>query len=560
MTLKTTLPDSCFLLFDVLQAAEHWQRLPDHAETDGELARQVLEEASAFIEDRIAPLQRIGDQVGCRFDPASGTVVTPPGFVQSYRDFQEAGWTTLARPQEDGGQGLPSVIESVVDDMLSQANQAWNMAPGLLHGACECLRHAGSDALRTEWLPQLVSGESLTTMSLTESHAGSDLGLLRTSGVPQPDGSVLVSGSKIFISGGEHDLTPNIIHLVLGRLPQAPSGPRGLSLFLVPKILPDGSRNAVVCDGIEHKMGLHGSSTCSIRFDNATGWLLGEPHQGLAPMFRMMNAARLHVAFQGVGLLEAAWQIANAYAEERRQMRAPGAQATSLLAEHPAVRRHLDVQRSWIDAGRLLGYRTALALDDVHGHPDEAVKKRAERWCSLITPVLKAALTAQAFQGASDCLQVLGGHGYVEDWGIEQIVRDARVTMIYEGTNEIQAIDLLVRKTLVDGGANFSLWLDDLLEEGQTGQGHADLASRAAELREMVGRIHDASQLDSSAPYRVADDWLQAVAVFLLDWAWQRIAQVMPLNDVRWTRPAQTFAARVLPTFDSRLALVARQL
>jgi len=558
--MPTSLADACFLLFDVLKAPARWQALPVRADTDADLARQVIEEAAAFIDGRVAPLQSVGDRQGCRYDPATARVSMPPGFVESYTDWWQAGWPSLARPVEEGGQGLPPVIESFVDDLLAQANQAWNMAPGLLHGACECLRHAGDDALRAAWLPGLVSGETLATMSLTESHAGSDLGLLRTTGTPQPDGSLRVKGSKIFITGGDHDLTANIVHLVLGRLPDAPAGPRGLSLFLVPRLLADGSRNGVLCDGIEHKMGLHGSSTCSLRFDDATGWLLGGPHQGLAAMFRMMNAARLHTAFQGVGLLEAAWRIADGYAAERRQMRAPGATATSLLHDHPAMRRILDVQRAWIDGGRLLGLRTALALDEIEHHPEAAHRERADRWCSFITPVLKAALTAQAFQGASECLQVLGGHGYIREWGIEQIVRDARVTMIYEGSNEIQAIDLLVRKTLPDGGAAFGLWLSDLLDDCPAGIHQAALAARADVLRQTVLRIAAAQQADAAVPYRLADDWLQAVAVWLLDWAWQHIAAVAPAGDARWTLPAGALAERVLPGFDARLALVARQL
>lgn len=560
--MPASLVDACFLLFDVLKAPARWQALPVRADVDAALARQVIEEAAAFIDGRIAPLQSVGDREGCRYDPATGRVNMPPGFAESYADWWHAGWPSLARPVEEGGQGLPPVIESLVDDLLAQANQAWNMAPGLLPGACECLRHAGDDALRAAWLPGLVSGETLATMSLTEAHAGSDLGLLRTTGTPRPDGSLRVKGSKIFITGGDHDLTANIVHLVLGRLPEAPAGPAGLSLFLVPKLLADGSPNGVVCDGIEHKMGLHGSSTCSLRFDDATGWLLGGPHQGLAAMFRMMNAARLHTALQGVGLLEAAWRIADGYAAERRQMRAPGTTSAgpSTLHEHPAIRRILDVQRAWIDGGRLLGFRTALALDDIEHHPDAAHRVRAQRWCSFITPVLKAALTAQAFDGASACLQVLGGHGYIREWGIEQIVRDARVTLIYEGSNEIQAIDLLVRKTLPDGGAAFGQWLDDLLDECPAGPRHAALSARADLLRQTVLRIAAAGQADAATPYRLADDWLQAVAVWLLDWAWQHITAEAPAGDARWHAPARALADRVLPGFDARLALVGRQL
>ncbi|MBP8204539.1 MAG: acyl-CoA dehydrogenase family protein, partial [Giesbergeria sp.] len=448
MQARHTLDDIQHLLNTVLQAPRRWQALAPFADTDGPLAAQVLDEAARFVDSAIAPLNRSGDEEGCRFD--AGQVRSPTGFRDAYRAFWQAGWPSLSCAPEHGGQGLPAVLECVLFEWLPGANQGWTMAPGLLHGAYECLKHHASDALQAQYLEKIATGEWLATMCLTEAHAGSDLGLVRTKGVPQPDGSVRVSGSKIFISGGEHDLTDNIIHLVLARLPDAPAGPKGLSLFLVPKMLPHvhqpgalGERNAVVCERIEEKMGLHGSPTCVMRFDDATGWLVGEPHKGLNAMFVMMNSARLHVGLQGIGLLEAAWQKASAYAQERRQMRAPGAtEPVSLIHDHPAIRRILHTQRAWIDGGRVLAYHTALQLDVAKHHPDASERASAQRWCALVTPVLKAALTDQGFQGASACLQVFGGHGYVREWGVEQIVRDARVSMIYEGTNEIQAIDL----------------------------------------------------------------------------------------------------------------------
>ena len=550
------------LLFDVLDAAAHWQALAVHAETDADLARQVLVEASAFVAGRVAPLRRSGDETGCRFDSASGTVASPPGFADAYRDFWQAGWPGLSCRPEDGGQGLPWVLEGVLYEWLAAANPGWTMAPGLLHGAYECLRHHASASLRETWLPRIASGEWLATMCLTESHAGSDLGLVRTRAVPGPDGSLRVSGSKIFISGGEHDLSANIVHLVMGRLPDAPPGPRGLSLFLVPKRLEDGSRNGVACCGIEEKMGLHGSPTCALLFDEAVGWLVGEPHRGLAAMFVMMNAARLHVGLQGVGLLDAAWQMADAYARERRQMRAPVRPAApaeaDLLGEHPAMRRILDSQRAWIDGGRLVAYRCALALDDSHHHADPQVRARAERWCSLATPVLKAAWTAQGFLGASECLQVFGGHGYVRDWGIEQVVRDARVTMIYEGTNEIQAIDLLVRKVLPDRGEALSGWLDDLLADCPDGAARDRFGRLASQLRSSTESLCTAAPTDVALPFRVADDYLQAVALLLMAWAWERIAARFP-GEARWQQPAEAARRRILPGFDHRLALVRMQ-
>jgi len=568
---RPSLEDTAFLLFDVLDAPARWQALPPHAATDADLARQVLEEAASFVAGRIAPLQREGDEIGCRFERETGDVVTPPGFADAYRDFWQAGWPGLSCEEADGGQGLPWLLEGVLYEWLSAANHGWTMAPGLLHGAYECLRHHADAALRETWLPKVASGEWLATMCLTESHAGSDLGLVRTRATPQPDGSLRVSGSKIFISGGEHDLTDNIVHLVLGRLPDAPPGPKGLSLFLVPKVLADGSRNAVYCERIEEKMGLHGSPTCAMRFDDATGWLVGEPQRGLSAMFVMMNAARLHVGLQGVGLLDAAWQKADAYARERRQMRAPlratagggGAAAAppaDLLADHPAMRRILDTQRAWIDGGRLLAYRTALALDEARHHPDAATRARAERWCALATPVLKSAWTAQAFTGASECLQVFGGHGYIREWGIEQIVRDARVTMIYEGTNEIQAIDLLIRKVLPDRGEALAGWLADVVADLRDDERAARrLQPLVAQLTEATERLCAGAADDPALPYRVADDYLRAVAVLLMTWAWERIGAVARPGDARWSVPAEAMRLRVQPEFGFRLALVKGQ-
>jgi alkylation response protein AidB-like acyl-CoA dehydrogenase len=433
------------------------------------------------------------------------------------------------------------------------------MAPGLLHGAYECIRHHASAELKARYASKIATGEWLATMCLTEPHAGSDLGLARTRGSVQADGSYRVSGTKIFISGGEHDLTDNIIHLVLGRLPDAPAGPKGLSLFLVPKVLPNGKRNTAHCDRIEEKMGLHGSPTCVMRFDEATGWLIGEPGRGLNAMFVMMNAARLHVALQGIGLLDAAWQKADAYARERRQMRAPGArtsaEAADLIIDHPAVQRTLDTQRAWVDACRVLAYRTGLELDIARHHASPERRAAANRWCSLVTPVLKAMCTHQAFHGASACLQVFGGHGYVKEWGIEQIVRDSRVAMIYEGTNEIQAIDLLVRKVLPDGGAALNALMDDLLGDAAWPQASARLQAAADDLRQMTGELVCANASDATAAFWVADDYLRAVGLVLMQWACDRLAQWPD-----YTPSAKAFAAWVVPEFGMRIDIMRHSL
>ena len=546
--------DIRFLLFQVLRADQALGALPAFAEADAPLLSQVLEEAGRFVGEVVAPLQAVGDAPGCRFD--GGRVTTPPGFAEAYRAFWQAGWPALACAHEDGGQGLPAVLEALLYEMLSAANHGWTMAPGLLHGAYECLKHHGSDELKARYLEKIATGEWLATMCLTEPQAGSDLGLVRTKAVPQADGSHRLSGTKIFISGGEHDLTDNIVHLVLARLPDAPPGPRGLSLFLAPKFLPhdtqQGTRNGIHCERIEEKMGLHGSPTCVLRFEDATGWLVGEPHRGLGAMFVMMNAARLHVGLQGIGLLEAAWQKASAYAAERRQMRAPGATQTSLIEAHPAIQRILATQRAWIDGGRVLAYRTAVELDLLKHHPDAARREAAQRWCSLVTPILKAAFTDQGFHGASDCLQVFGGHGYVREWGVEQIVRDARVTMIYEGTNEIQAIDLLVRKVLPDGGAALGALLDELA-------GVPALQPRGAVLRELAARLAQAAPDLPTLPYEVADDFLRACALALLAWAWARIEAAAPAA-ARWQAPAAALQRWVLPEFEMRVQIIERAL
>ena len=545
--------DIGFVLFDVLQAPAQLAALPAFGEADEPLMRQLLNEMAKFIDGEIAPLNRTGDEVGAQWK--DGAVTMPPGFRDAYQAFWQAGWPALSAAAEDGGQGLPAVIEAVLYENLSAANHGWTMAPGLLHGAYECIRHHASDELKAAYLEKVATGEWLATMCLTEPHAGSDLGLCSTKAQPQAEGSYALSGTKIFISGGEHDLTDNIVHLVLARLPDAPPGPKGLSLFLVPKFYADGSRSAVFCERIEEKMGLHGSPTCVMRFDAARGWLVGEPGKGLNAMFVMMNAARLHVALQGVGLLGAAWQKADAYAAERKQMRAPGASQTSLISEHPAVQRLLQTQRAWIDGARVLAYQTAVELDIARHHPDAARRQRAERWCALTTPVLKAAFTHQAFHGGSDCLQVFGGHGYVREWGVEQHVRDARVAMIYEGTNAIQAIDLLVRKVLADGGAGLNALLAELEADARIA-GNAPAADALHALQQTTTALAARCAQDATLAYHVADDYLRAVAVGLLAWAWTRIAAAAPAEP-RWQAPARAFRAWVLPELAMRLGIVA---
>jgi len=549
----------------VLHVPQRIAELPAYAEVDADLMNQVLDEAGKFVANEIAPLNRVGDEVGAQFN--QGHVTMPPGFKEAYQSFWQSGWASLTTATDDGGQALPAVLESVLYEWLSAANHGWTMAPGLLHGAYECIKHHASDELKAQYLSKVGTGEWLATMCLTEPHAGSDLGLARTKAVPQADGSYQISGTKIFISGGDHDLTDNIVHLVLARLPDAPAGPKGLSLFLVPKFYADGSRSAVHCERIEEKMGIHGSPTCVMRFDDAQGWLVGEMGRGLNAMFVMMNAARLHVALQGVGLLDAAWQKAHAYAHERRQMRAPKpagikGEPTDFIIEHPAMRRILDTQRAWIDGSRVLAYQTGLALDIAKHHPDAAQRESAQRWCALTTPILKAACTEQGFHGASDCLQVFGGHGYVSEWGIEQNVRDARIAMIYEGTNEIQAIDLLMRKVLGDGGAAMNAMLDEL-SAGLNAQ-----APHEAQVLHLFAQLRDITQQATQVQTRtdgsvtlswIAGDYLRVATLALLAWSWTRIEAAQPTDAARWHAPAAALRAWVLPEFEMRLNIIRAQ-
>jgi butyryl-CoA dehydrogenase len=457
------LRDIRFVLHELLQVGRELAQLPPHVELDDATFDQVLDEGARFAADVLFPLNQPGDREGCRFDPATGDVTAPAGFRDAYRKYVDAGWPSLACDPAVGGQGLPVVLNNALYEMLNAANQAWTMYPGLSHGAYECLSAHGTPAQKALYLPRLVSGEWTGTMCLTESHCGTDLGLLKTRAVPQPDGSYRLSGSKIFISAGEHDLAANIVHLVLARLPDAPAGTKGISLFVVPKFLPDGEghpgqRNAIRCGAIEHKMGIHGNATCQMNLDDATGWLVGEPDRGLNAMFVMMNAARLGVGMQSLGLTEVAYQNAAAYARERVQGRSlTGTKATDRPADpiivHPDVRRMLLTARAYAEGGRAFSFYVALMIDRELNHTDPAVRQEAMDEVALLTPIVKAFLTDNAWIACSEALQVFGGHGYIADWGMEQYLRDARINMIYEGTNTIQSLDLLARKVLMDNGS-----------------------------------------------------------------------------------------------------------
>jgi len=457
------LRDMQFVMHEVLNVTESLKQIPRHADTDADTINAVLEEGGKFAAEVVFPLNISGDTEGCKLDKTTHEVTAPKGFKEAYAQYIEGGWAALSCDPDYGGQGLPFVVNQCFYEMMNSANQAWTMYPGLSHGAYECLHAHGTDEQKKQFLPKLVSGEWTGTMCLTEPHCGTDLGLLRTKAEPQADGTYKISGAKIFISAGEHDMAENIVHLVLARLPDAPKGSKGISLFLVSKykVKADGSlgeRNGIYCGGLEHKMGIHGNATAQLVLDNAVGTLVGQPNKGLQAMFVMMNAARLGVGNQSLGLTEVAFQNALAYAKDRIQMRSlSGVKAKDKEADpiivHPDVRKMLLTAKAYAEGGRALACYCAMLLDQHLYHPDEKVRKDSDEMLALLTPIIKAFLTDNGFQAAVMCQQVFGGHGYIKEWGMEQFVRDARINMIYEGTNTVQSLDLLGRKILGNNGA-----------------------------------------------------------------------------------------------------------
>ena len=496
------LRDMQFVLHEVLKVQDEFQHMPRFAEVDADTVNAVLEQGAKFCEQVIFPLNKPGDEQGCQHDKNTQAVTTPEGFRQAYQQYIEGGWAALACEPEYGGQGLPQTLNQVFFEMANAANQAWTMYPGLTHGAYECLHAHGTEEQKTLYLPKLTSGEWTGTMCLTEPHCGTDLGLLRTKAEPSGDGSYRLSGQKIFISSGEHDMAVNIVHLVLARLPDAPAGSKGISLFVVPKFLPQpdgtlGARNLIHCNGIEHKMGIHANATCQMYLDGAQGWLVGEPNKGLQAMFVMMNAARLAVGVQSLGLSEVAYQNAVVYAKDRLQMRSlSGVKAPEKAADpiivHPDVRKMLLTARAYVEGGRALAYFAALQIDRELHHPDAEVRKEAADLLALLTPITKAFLTDNGWIATSNCLQVYGGHGYIAEWGMEQFVRDARINMIYEGTNTIQSLDLLGRKVLMDNGARLKKLgklVQDFIEEEGVKEEMQEFINPLADLGDKVTKL-----------------------------------------------------------------------
>ena len=496
------LRDMQFVLHELLQVEQELRQMPDYADVDADIINQVLGEGAKFTSEVLFPLNRSGDREGCRFDAATHAVSTPAGFGKAYEQYVEGGWAALACSQEYGGQGLPVVLNNSFYEMLNSSNQAWTMYPGLSHGAYQCLLEHGTDEQKRIYLPKLVSGQWTGTMCLTEAHCGTDLGMLRSKALPQEDGSWLITGSKIFISAGEHDMAENILHLVLARVPDAPEGSKGISLFLVPKFLPKadgtpGERNPISCGAIEEKMGIHGNSTCQMNLDGARGWIIGAPNKGLNAMFVFMNAARLGVGMQSLGLTEVAYQNALIYAKDRIQMRslsgvkAPDQPADPII-HHPDVRRMLLTARAYAEGARAFTSYCALQIDRELHHPDEAVRKEAADEVALLTPVVKAFLTDNGWIATSEALQVFGGHGYIAEWGMEQYVRDARINMIYEGTNTIQSLDLLGRKVLMDNGAKlrkFGARIEAFVEENGLDEAMNEFVTPLGDLGAKVGKL-----------------------------------------------------------------------
>lgn len=530
------IEDIKFVLHEVL-GAEKLTQIPDFAEATPDLVDQIIEEGAKMCEAVLFPLNQSGDAEGCSFK--DGDVTTPKGFKEAYDAFTQAGWCGVSADPEFGGMGLPALVNTVMQEMICSANFSFGMYPGLSQGAYEALHHFGTQEQKETYLPKLVTGEWSGTMCLTEPHCGTDLGLIRSRAVLNNDGSYNITGTKIFISAGEHDLSENIIHLVLAKLPDASDDVKGISLFVVPKFLPDDmSRNPIHCGSIEHKMGIKASSTCVMNLENAKGWLVGEPHKGLKAMFVMMNAARLGVAMQGLGIAEVAYQNGLAYAKDRLQMRAldgakyPDKPADPIIV-HPDVRRMLLTSKAFCEGARALSYWVGMNLDISLHHEDEAERQKADDLVALLTPIVKAYQTDMGFEVSSLAMQIHGGHGYIWEYGVEQYARDARIAMIYEGTNGIQALDLVGRKM----GAHMGRYLrrffhpvQEFIEENQT---NADLqefvfplAKAFAKLQQSTAMIAQKGLKDPTEAGAASVDYLRQFALVAMGYMWIQMAQV----------------------------------
>ncbi len=555
------LRDMQFVMHEVLKVTDELKVLPRHADIDADTINAVLEEGGKFAVEVAFPLNISGDEEGCTLDKTTHEVTPPKGFKEAYAQYVEGGWAALSCDPEYGGQGLPFVVNQCFYEMLNSANQAWTMYPGLSHGAYEALHAHGTDAQKKLYLPKLVSGEWTGTMCLTEPHCGTDLGMLRTKAEPQADGTFKLTGNKIFISAGEHDMTANILHLVLARLPDAPQGSKGISLFIVPKFNVNedgllGSRNGIWCGGLEHKMGIHGNATAQIVMEDAVGTMVGAPNKGLAAMFVMMNAARLGVGNQSLGLTEVAYQNALAYAKDRIQMRSlSGTKAKDKPADpiivHPDVRKMLLTAKAYAEGGRALGIYCTLLLDKELYHPDEKVRKDSGEIVALLTPIVKAFLTDNGHIATNACMQVFGGHGYVKEWGMEQLVRDNRINMIYEGTNTIQSLDLLGRKVLGNNGATlkkFGKIVGALIAEEGVNEKMAEfinpLAYLADQMTKFTTELGFKGFQNPDEVGAAAVDYLRVAGHLVFGYFWARMAQTA-LREIAAGNPDPFYLAKV---------------
>lgn len=528
---KAPLENMNFLLFDTLKANRLSDCEPFQDATE-DLFKAVMEEAAKLSENILLPVNTSGDQEGCQYDPETHTVKTPSGFKEAYKHYMEGGWSGLSASPEFGGQGLPHLLKMIVDEMVCSSNLSLGMYPGLSHGAIDCLSQHGSEQLQNAYLPKLIAGEWTGTMCLTEPQCGTDLGLISTRAIPDDNGGYDITGTKIWITGGENDLVENIIHLVLAKLPDAPAGSRGISLFLVPKILDDGSRNPAFCGGLEHKMGINGSSTCVMNFDGAKGWLIGEPNKGLKCMFTMMNAARIMVGIQGLGLAETGYQVSLGFAKERLQSRSlagavePEQKADPIIV-HPDVRRMLLRQKAIIEGSRAMAYWTGLHLDLSHGHADVEQRQKSADIVQIMTPIVKSFLTDEGFHCTDQALQSMGGAGFTQDWPVEQLLRDGRIPRIYEGTNGIQALDLVGRKLTMHNGRLAITYLSEMksLLLGLGNEEHLNSAnSFIAVLEKSLGVLMQNAAKDPLEAAAVATPLLRMFALTTLAVFWAKMA------------------------------------
>ena len=573
---KAPLRDMRFVLNEVFDVAALWSQLPALAETvDADTAMAVLEEAGKVTSKTIAPLSRAADEEGCHWD--NGAVSTPAGFIEAYQTFAEGGWVGVGGDPQFGGMGMPKAISAQVEEMVNASSLAFGLYPMLTAGACLSINAHASEALKEKYLPNMYAGVWAGSMCLTEPHAGTDLGIIRTKAEPQADGSYKVSGTKIFITGGEHDLTENIIHLVLAKLPDAPAGPKGISLFLVPKFLVNedgslGARNPANCGSIEHKMGIQASATCVMNFDEAVGYIVGEPNKGLAAMFTMMNYERLGVGIQGLASAERSYQNAVEYARDRLQSRAPtGPQAKDKVADpiivHPDVRRMLLTMKALIEGGRAFSSYVALQLDSAKYSEDAATRKRSEELVALLTPVAKAFLTDLGLECTVHGQQVFGGHGYIREWGQEQLVRDVRITQIYEGTNGIQALDLVGRKVVASGGAYYQLFADEIRQfVAAAGSDLAEftkpLAASLDQLDELTAWVLDKAKGNPNEIGAASVEYLHAFGYVAYAYMWALMARAAKAGegdaDFYGAKlgTARFYFARLLPRLHSLVASV----